>query len=208
MQGHFLIRGFLGPLCPILHVAQQGGFRSDIPYRNLRGPETLSLLSHSTTFFSSSKRLPPCPILEVPHPPNWTPTKFSGPNFPLSCSSPRYSHRSFSFLKSCSVDYYGETDGGGGAQQQNIWGSCTKVLEIALVLESWLLFTRDSCASGSVWVLHGPPAHLHPLRKDWWSHLRAGETSLRLVLPRFPHPLASAPSFLPQCSHPFLFLFS
>lgn len=52
--------------------------------------------------------------MRSPPPSNWTPTKSSGPNFPLSCSSPMYSHRSFSFFKSFSVDYYGETDVGEG----------------------------------------------------------------------------------------------
>lgn len=54
-----------------------------------------------------------------------------------------------------------------GAQQQNTRGSCTKVPEISAVLDSWLLFTEDSRASGFVCVLYGPSAHLliYPLGK-------------------------------------------
>lgn len=42
--------------------------------------------------------------------------------------------------------------------------------------------------------------------KDCASHFAAGETSLHLLLGRFPHPLASAANCLPPCSQQFRFL--
>lgn len=99
--------------------------------------------------------LPPCPTLGFLHAPKRNTDQIQSPQLPSFLQLPVFLQLLLIF-RSFTADYNGEIDGGGGAQQQNTRGSCTKVPEISAVLDSWLLFTEDSRASGFVCVPYGP----------------------------------------------------